>query len=192
HQLAGHLAIAEKKNGLAESEFAAALQLAPDNQQLALNLATIRLTLADSPAREKARAELERLVEQNALRLEALRALTMDALANKSDAAEKWAAQLRVEKGATFSDLLLYLDATQKTDAAPTALHDAETEATRSPGVAAALITWMNRHGMAKPALEWALALPMGILNGPPVPLAVGEAYSFLQDWNGLHAWVDE
>ena len=193
HQLAGALAIAERESALAESEFAAALQLEPGNYQFALNLAAVRLTSADLPTREKARADLALLVGQTALPLEALRALTMDALANKSlGDAEKWAAQLRLEKGATFSDLLLYLEATQKTDAAAPALHDAETNATRSPAVAAALITWMNRHGMAQAAREWGLALPKEILNAPPVPLAIAEAYSFLQDWNGLHAWVDE
>lgn len=193
HQLAGALAIAEKKSALAESEFAAALQLEPDNQQFALNLATVRLTSTDLPTREKARAELARLAEQAGLRLDALRALTTDALPNKSSgAAEKWATQLRLEKSATFADLLLYLEATQKTDAATTALRDAETNATRSPAIAALLITWMNRHGMAQPALDWGLALPKEILNAPPVPLAVAEAYSFLQDWNGLHVWVNE
>jgi Flp pilus assembly protein TadD len=193
HQLSGALAIREKKSDLAENEFAAALELEPGNQQFALNLATIRLTSADLPTREKARAELAGLVEQSGLRLEALRALTMEALANKSlGAAENWAAQLRVEKGATFSDLLLYLEATQKTDAGTIALRDAERNATRSPALAATLITWLNRRGMAQSALEWALALPKEILAAPPVPLAVAEAYSFLQDWNGLHAWVDE
>jgi predicted Zn-dependent protease len=193
HQLAGALAIAEKKSDVAETEFAAALQLEPNNQQLALNLATVRLTSTDSPTREKARTELAMLVDRNALRLEALRALTADALANKlPDAAEKWAAQLRLQKGATFSDLLLYVEAAQKTDAAAMALCDAETHALRSPAVAAALIAWMNRHGMAQPALEWALALPKEILHASPVPLAVAEAYSFLQDWKGLHTWVDE
>ena len=193
HQLAGALAIAEKKSALAESEFAAALQLEPENGHFALNLAAVRLTSADLPTKEKARTELARLVGQTALRLEALRALTMDALANKSSGdAEKWAAQLRLEKGATFSDLLLYLEATQKTDAAAPALHDAQANATRSPAVAAALITWMNRHGMAQAAREWGLALPKEILEAPPVPLAIAEAYSFLQDWNGLHVWVEE
>jgi hypothetical protein len=153
----------------------------------------VRLISTDSATREKARTELARLIEQNALRLEALRALTTDALANKlSEAAEKWAAQLRLEKGATFSDLLLYLEAMQKTGAAAMALRDAEANAIRSPAIVAALITWMNRHGMAQPALEWALALPKEIVHAPPVPLAVAEAYSFLQAWNGLHAWVDE
>lgn len=193
HQLAGALAIAEKKPALAESEFAAALQLDPENTHFAMNLAAVRLTSADLPTKEKARTDLARLVGQTALRLEALRALTMDALANKSSGdAEKWAAQLRLEKGATFSDLLLYLEATQKTDAAAPALHVAQTNATRSPAVAAALITWMNRHGMAQAAREWGLALPKEILDTPPVPLAIAEAYSFLQDWNGLHEWVDE
>jgi Flp pilus assembly protein TadD len=193
HQLSGALAIAEKKSALAEREFAAALQLDPENTQFAMNLAAVRLTSADLPTRDKARAELTRLVGQTALRLDALRALTMDALANKSSGdAEKWAAQLRLEKGATFSDLLLYLEATQKTDAAAPALHDAQENATRSPAIAAALITWMNRHGMAQAAREWGLALPKEILDAPPVPLAIAEAYSVLQDWSGLHAWVDE
>lgn len=193
HQLAGALAIAEKKPALAESEFAAALHLDPENTHFAMNLAAVRLTSADLPTKEKARAELGRLAGQNALRLEALRALTMDALVNKSSGdAEKWAALLRLEKGATFSDLLLYLEATQKTDAAAPALHDAQANATRSPAIAAALITWMNRHEMAQAAREWGLALPKEILDAPPVPLAIAEAYSFLQDWNGLHAWVDD
>jgi Flp pilus assembly protein TadD len=193
HQLSGALAIAEKKSALAESEFVAALQLDPGNTQFALNLAAVRLTSPDLPTKEKARTELTRLAGQTALRLEALRALTMEALANKSlGDAEKWAAQLRLEKGATFSDLLLYLEATQKTDAAVPALRDAQENASRSPAIAAALITWMNRHGMAQPAREWGLALPKETREAHPVPLAIAEAYSFLQDWNGLHAWVDE
>ena len=193
HQLSGALAIAEKKSVLAESEFGAALQLDPENHQFALNLAAVRLTSGDLPTKEKARVELGRLVGHTALRIEALRALTIDALVNKSSGdAEKWASQLRLEKGATFSDLLLYLEATQKTDAAAPALHDAQANATRSPAVAAVLITWMNRHGMAQAAREWGLALPKEILEMSPVPLAIAEAYSFLQDWNGLHAWVDE
>jgi predicted Zn-dependent protease len=193
HQLAGTLAIAEKKTAVAETEFAAALQLEPKNQQLALNLATIRLTSGDSPTKEQARVELARLADEPAVRLDALRALTAEALADRSTgAAEKWAAQLRVEKNATFSDLLLYLEATLKTDAAAPALRDAEAIAVRSPALAATLITWMNRHEMAAEARDWGLALPKEILDLSPVPLAIAEAHSFLQDWKALHAWVDE
>jgi predicted Zn-dependent protease len=192
HQLAGVLAIAERKSAEAESEFAAALQIEPENHQFALNLAAVRLTSTDVSTREKARAELARLAGQTAPRLEALRALTMDALANKSlGDAQKWAAQLRAEKEAKFSDILLYAEANKKTASAETALRDAERNAAGSPVTAAALITWMNRHELARAARDWALSLPPEILNAPPVPLAVAEAYSFLQDWNGLSAWVD-
>ena len=192
HQLAGTLAIAEKKSTEAETEFAAALNLEPTNTQLALNLATVRLTSTDSGTKERARAELARLAELSALRLDALRALTADALANKSlGDAKKWAAQLRSEKGAKFSDLLLYAEANNKTAGAEVALRDAEMNAAASPVTAAALITWMNRHELAQAARDWALSLPSKVLDAPPVPLAVAEAYSFLQDWNGLNAWVD-
>jgi predicted Zn-dependent protease len=193
HQLAGTLAIAEKKTAAAETEFAAALELEPKNRQLALNLATIRLTSGDSSTKEKARVELARLAEEPAARLDALRALTAEALTDRSSGtAENWAAQLRVEKNATFSDLLLYLEATLKTEAATPALRDAETIAVRSPALAATLITWMNRHEMAAAARDWGLALPKEILDASPIPLAIAEAHSFLQDWHSLHAWVDE
>ena len=192
HQLAGAIAVADKNAALAETEFAAALQLEPNNQQLALNLATVRLTLPDVSAQEKARAELVKLGEQPELRLEALRALVSDALSHGSlVTAEKWAAELKGEKGATFPDLLLYLEATQKTDAGEIALREAQAHAVKSPGTASALITWMNRHGMARSALAWALALPTEVLNAQPVPLAVAEAYSFLQDWVALKTWVE-
>jgi predicted Zn-dependent protease len=192
HQLAGALAIAEKKNIDAEAEFAAALQLEPNNHQLVLSLATIRLTSGDLATKEKARAELTRLVEEPAVRLDALRALTADALADKSsDAAEKWASRLRLEKSATFSDLLLYLETTVKTESGALALRDAEAIANRSPALAAALITWMNRHEIAASARDWGLALPKEILEASPVPLAIAEAHSFLKDWKALHSWVD-
>lgn len=191
HQVAGALAIAEKNWPAAEAEFAAALELEPHNPQLALNLAMVRLTSADSNTREKARTDLVELAKQPALRVEALRSLASDALANKSPTAADWAGALRAEKGCTFGDILLYVDATRNTDAAEKALHDAEDLASRSAATTALLITWMNRHTLAQPALKWALTLPREILSTTPVPLAVAESYSFLQDWNGLQTWVE-
>jgi tetratricopeptide (TPR) repeat protein len=191
HQIAGALALAEKKTALAEAEFTAALDLEPGNRQLALSVSNIRLTSGDSATREKARTDIVQLAEQSALRLEALRSLASDALANKSAVAAQWARALCAEKGATFADVLLYVEATRNTDAGETAMREAKALASQTNATAASLITWMNRHALARPALEWALALPKEILNAPPVPLAVAESYSFLQDWNGLRAWVD-
>lgn len=192
HELSGGLAIARKQPAVAESHFAAALQLEPNDARLALNLSTIRLAAADVETKEKARTDLEHLSEQPAVRLESLRALASDALARKSQVdAERWAARLKSEKDATVSDALLYLEATHQSLAAGAALLDLQSQARRSPVAAAALITWMNRHGMAQFALEWGLSLPKQTLETQPVPLAIGESYSFLQDWNGLQLWVD-
>jgi cytochrome c-type biogenesis protein CcmH/NrfG len=191
-QLAGGLALAEKQPALAETHFVAALQLEPENPQLALNLAAVRLASADVATNEKARAALALLAEQSALRLEALRALASDALAHNSRvSAERWAAQLKSEKGATLADTLLYLEATQKTDSAPAALLEGQSKANQSSAAAAGLITWMNRHGLAKAALGWGLSLPKQILDTQPVPLALAESHSFLQDWSALQAWVE-
>ena len=191
HQIAGAVALAEKKPTLAETEFTAALELEPNNPQLALNVATVRIASPDEATREKARANMRQLAEQPALRREALRSLTSDALANKSPAALKWASALCGEKGATFSDVLLYVEASRNTDAGETAMRDAEALAAQSAATAALLITWMNRHELAQSGLEWGLTLPKKILTQPPVPLAIAESYSFLQDWNGLMTWVD-
>lgn len=192
HELCGGLAIAEKQPAAAESHFAAALRLEPANPRLILNLATIRLAAANVETTENARADLVRLSEQPAVRLESLRALASDALSRKSQVdAKRWAARLNSEKEATFPDALLYLEAMQTSDAASVALLEVQSKANRSPAAAAALITWMNRHEMAKLALEWGLSLPKQTLETQPVPLAIAESYSFLEDWNGLQLWVE-
>jgi hypothetical protein len=74
---------------------------------------------------------------------------------------------------------------------ADAALLEVEAKAKNSPAAAVALITWMNRHEMAKSALEWAFTLPQKILMAQPVPLAVAESYSFLQDWRAMQKWVE-
>lgn len=192
HELSGGLAIAEKQPAVAEAQFAAALQLEPGNPRLVLNLASIRLASTNASTTEQARADLVRLSENPAMRLESLRALASDALARKARAeAQRWTAQLKSEKSATFSDSLLYLEAAQASDGAQAALLEVEAQAKNSPAAAVALITWMNRHEMAKSALEWAFSLPQEILTAQPVPLAVAESYSFLQDWPALHEWVE-
>jgi hypothetical protein len=175
HQLAGGLALAEKQPDVAESHFAAALELEPNNLQFALNLASVRLASPNVATNEKARADL--------VRLESLRALAADALARNSRvSAEQWASQLKAEKNVTFPDALLYLEATHGSDGAAAALLEAQSKANQSPATAAGLITWMNRHGLAKSALEWALSLPKQTSDAQPVPLAIAESSSFLQD----------
>jgi hypothetical protein len=192
HEFSAGLALAEKQPAIAEGHFAAALELEPANKRLALNLASIRLVSSNVETTRRARADLALLSEDPATRLEALRALAADALAHKSNnEAQQWTAQLKSEKSATISDALLYLEAAQSSGAAPAALLEVKMTAQESPAAAVALITWMNRHEMAKAAVEWGLSLPKEILAAQPVPLAIAESHSFLQDWRVLQEWVE-
>jgi Flp pilus assembly protein TadD len=193
HQLAGAQALSQGDPDAAERHFAEAVAAEPTNPQLVLNLATLRLASRDRIEAEDSRASLARLVNEPSVRTEALRALAADALAHsKRDDAAKWAAQLKHAEGSTFSDVLLYFQAVQATDAAAAALEELKSTAAQSPATAAELITWLNRHQMAVVAAHWGAALPAEIRDVQPVPLAIAETYSFQEDWTGLQEWVED
>ena len=192
HETAGAGAMAAKRFDVAESQFEAALQLDPKNPQLAMNLAFVRLASPDRQLVEKARADIAQLAAIPAVRLECLRALTGDAVSHtKAGNAMKWAAQLRTEKEATFSDVLLCLEAFEGTDKAAGILDELKTKAAASAATTAELITWLNRNGLAVVAAHWSASLPKEIRDTQPVPLAVAESYSFMQDWRTMLALVD-
>lgn len=193
HQVAGARAIARKQGAAAENHFAAALELEPSNAQLSLNLASLRLASSEAPAADAARATLKELASQPAVRLPALRALAADGVARNDRAAGRnWATQLRSETGATYADTLLYFRAVQSTEAAAPALEELKAKAAESPGTTAQLITWLNREGMAVVAAHWASRLPQQIRDTQPVPLALAESLSFMQDWPALRASVED
>lgn len=187
HQIAGAEALARKDIAAAEEHFAIASQLAPADPQLAFNLAALRLTSSDAEVAQQGRARLIRLAGQAPLRLASLRALTAGALAHgdRTNAAH-WAAQLKAEAGALFGDALLYFQAVEGTEAAPAALAGVQAKAIDSPATTAEFITWLNRHGQAHTAVFWSRSLPQKIANAHPVPLAIAESLSFLEDWNAL------
>lgn len=102
-----------------------------------------------------------------------------------------WAGQLRSEANATFADMLLCFQAFEATDQAVLVLDQLKGKAAANAGTAAELITWLNRNGMAIVAAQWSSTLPSEMLATQPVPLAVAEAYSFLQDWTAVQALVE-
>ncbi len=95
------------------------------------------------------------------------------------------------QKDANFRDALLYFQAVEGTDAAASALSALQTKAATAPETTAELITWLNRHGMAQVATNWRSSLPAKLLETQPVPLAMAESFSFLQDWKGLRDLVE-
>jgi Flp pilus assembly protein TadD len=191
-QVAGTAAMGAQRLDVAETCFAAALHLDPTNPQLATNLAMVRLASLDQRLVTQARADLARLSAEPAVRLECLRALTGDAVSREQrDEARKWAAGLRAEKDATFSDVLLCFDAFEATDQGARVFEELKAKAAATPETAAQFITWLNRNHMAVVAAHWSTTLPTQIVETQPVPLAIAESYSFLQDWNGMQAWVE-
>ena len=193
HQVAGARAVARKQPAVAESHFAAAVELDPSNAQLALNLASLRLASSQAAAAEAARVTLRELASQPAVRLPALRALAADAVSRNDRAeARNWATQLKSEAKASYADTLLYFRAVQSTEAAAPALEELKAKAAESPGTTAELIAWLNREGMAVVAAHWAATLPQAIRETQPVPLALAESLSFMQDWPALLASVED
>ncbi|MDQ2918854.1 MAG: hypothetical protein M3R10_03110 [Verrucomicrobiota bacterium] len=192
HQVAGAEALVRQQLAVAEEHFAAAVQLAPDNPHIALNLATLRLASRDTKIAAQARNTLAGLTNQSATRPEALRALTTDALArHENAAAQKWSAQLNAETGATFADTILAFQSAEGTEAAAPLFAALRKKAATSAGNAAEFITWLNRHELARVALLWSATLPKEISGTNPVPLAIAEAHSFLGEWSELRAQVD-
>jgi len=191
HQIAGARAFGQQDATQAETHFAAALQMAPENPRLALNLALLRLVSTDAEIAKEARTTLAQLSLQESVRAEALRALAAEALAHRDRVnGAKWASALIAEKNATFSDTLLHFEAVEATDNAAPALAQLTAKAAASPGTTAELIAWLNRHGFARIAIHWSSSLPKEIVTTAPVPLTIAESYSFSQDWSGLLSFV--
>ncbi len=192
HQISGVYALSRGDAAAAATHFGAALEVEPANANLALNVALLQLS---APVLEKAAAARARLVELSrdpAVRLEALRALTSQALArSEKTEAQKWATELREHRDAGFSDALLYFQAVQDTAHAASALEELKGKALTSATTCAELITWLNRQGLAAVALDWIPRLAPAATEVAPVPLAIAESFSFTQDWAGLLRHVE-
>ena len=191
-QLAGAVALAEHQPAKAEQWFSRALQQEPANHQIALNLASVQLASNNLNSADSARANLRRLISEPNVRLPALRALTVDALAHtNSDDARKWSAILLEQSQPPFSDYLLNLEATHASADATGALAKAKAAAAASAEHTAALITWMNRHDLAADALAWSRSVDQTVTITQPVPLAIAESLSCMRDWPALARFVE-
>jgi predicted Zn-dependent protease len=194
HIVAAQLAEAKKQLGEAESHWAKAVELAPDNKsyQLQFGLALLRI---DNPAkRDAALTILERLRQDEKQRVAATRALIAEGAAHRRNGQELsvLARELQNYPEATFNDRLLYLDILrQLRDPQFTEyLTNIEKDAVSKPTDLASLLTWMKTSGMSLLAIDFAKTLPKEAINEWPVPLALAEAYGKMADWADLEAWV--
>lgn len=191
HEASAALAITTKQFGLAEQHFQKILELAPKNDSVRLNLATLRL--GRSADAGEARAMLEELRTKPEFRLAATRALLADARRRgEAVLAMKLATDLGKDAGATLEDRLLYVEELQqaKSPEFENELPVLQKLAAGNAGFVYILITWMNGHGLASRSLEWSDTLSPAVRAQMPVPLGMAEACANVGDWRRVRELV--
>jgi tetratricopeptide (TPR) repeat protein len=191
HQAAGAWAVAVRRYGLADDHFQKALLLAPKNDSLRLNLASLRLGL--SAKADEARVTIEELRGKPEFHQAAVRALLTDARrAGDGERAMALATELRQGAGETIEDRLIYLEELQhaKSAAFDEELRTLQKVRAKDPGVVYAVVTWMNAHGLAAQSLAWGDSLPPSVRGQMPVPLGLAEAGASVGDWKRVRELV--
>jgi Flp pilus assembly protein TadD len=190
HAACGRLAEIKKNVAEAESHWAKASEIAPDNLGYQFQLALIRLGSNDSAKRQSAQEILERLRTDPKQRAGATRALIIDGVAHHADVKrmQSLAGELQNYPDAPLGDKLLYLEILRQ-------LHDpsfgeylkkVEHEAVSNPVDLASLFSWMSGNETAAAGIEFAKTLPAESREKWPVPPAIAAVYSGAKDWPGL------
>lgn len=194
--LAGALAASAKQLESAQSHFLEALRLDSANASLQMSLAVVRLHGTNVAASEAARHTLEELAQNptnSAMRSQALRELTVDAIHHH---AGKLAVQLSTrliqEPGSVFADRLLRLEALRDTEPAALAaeLPTVEREAGTNYSKIEALAMWREGKTPPKDVLAWLRTFAPNVRTNPPVAPLIAECCITLQDWAGLQDCV--
>ena len=195
HATAGSVAIAAKQFAQAEAEFQRAAEIDPKNENIELNLATIRLAIALPATASEAAATLDRLCENPRHRTAALRALLAYARRRGDFArAMSLATALRQGANSTLADLLLWLEELQRAHSPEfdAQLRELQTAAAKNEGTIYSVMAWMNARGLAAQTVAWAGSLPTPVRARIPVPLAFAEACLLTGDWKRARALVNE
>jgi hypothetical protein len=190
HAACGRLAEIKKNPAEAESHWAQASAIAPDNLGYQFQLALIRLGSTDSAKRQASLEVIEGLRADPKQRAGATRALIIDGIAHRADVKrmQALAAELQEYSEATLADRLLYLEILRqlRDPAFEEYLRKLEREAVSNPIDLASLFSWMSGNETASAGIEFAKALPAESREKWPVPPAIAALYSSAKDWNGL------
>lgn len=173
----------------AEAHYRAALEREPDNDEIALALATVRLQTRDPVRLELAEAELNALSARTNIGLRALRPLVaVHAARGQYAAAKEFSARILAQENSTFDDRLVHLrllTESRDPERGPFLARLREQVST-TPVYAAQLANWMAANGLAAEALAWLDALPASVRRAEPVLLTAAELQARLGDWAGL------
>jgi tetratricopeptide (TPR) repeat protein len=190
HAISAQLAEAKKDFSAAETHWAEATEMAPDESRYRLQLAIVRLGFADAAKRQDALKVLEQLRADPAQRAIATRALVLNGVARNGEAQGvlALARELQAHPDALFSDRILYLELLRqlRDPSCDDYLARLKTQLGSKPAELATLLSWMIRNRMGEDALEFTKTLPPEIVSQWPVPLAVAEACAQARDWSEL------
>jgi len=198
HNIAGAVAAAANHPSEAEAHFLEASRLEPHNPAPQLNLAVVRLHGTNTLDLEEARIVLQSLASNptnSALRCQALRELTLDAMGHKhEETALTLSRKLIQETNSAFTDWILRLEVlleTRNADFKP-ALATCQREAATNQSKIYELATWEMAKTSSRDALAWLRSLPVNTQTNQPATLLVAECYMASKDWRGLHAWLEK
>ena len=196
----GSLAWGLNQYSEAETNFAEALHLQPNNPVSQMDLAIIRLVADNGIRASIARADLETLRTNPLVRLEVLRQLTRDAARNSLfHKAVAYARELEQDPKCQFDDRLLFLDVLcqSKTPEFDSCLSFLQRIAATNSASAYRVVGWMAAHNRTQEALTWARSLALEVQTNPPLPLVTAECFASVREWATLDAmlanqyWMD-
>lgn len=194
HALQADIALAQRDGIEMEKQLSEASRIEPSNKDYIMRLASLRLGANDPAVRTRGKETLLEAQKDPALRRDAIRFLAEDAL-RQSDTlvAVELARELDSFPGKTFADRLVLLTALQaaKDRGFAAFLKEMQTSSTEEAERAAALITWMNLHGMSSDAITWSAKLAPAIIGGKLVQIALSDAFVTQRDWSGLQRLVN-
>jgi Tfp pilus assembly protein PilF len=190
----GKVGAASGKPDEAVDGYARALKIDPQNDAYRLAHALALLNRGWIEERTAARSTLERLSADPKLRLDALRALLKDSLANKEIGNSlPMARELAAAPGAAFDEKLTLLEILRQSasdDFVPT-LDSLEKEARGNPAAMAKLAFWMGRSGRFSEAVEWATHFTREEWADPRVCAAVALNLFAKADWVSLESFAE-
>ncbi len=198
HDVAGEVAAAANQLAEAETHFREATRLDPQNSFLKLSLAMAQIRQTNSADLTEARASLKTIAvnpTNSALRSQALRVLTLDALRGKqTEIARDLSERLLQETNSVFRDRLLRLEVLRETksDQFKPTVAAFQKEAGTNLLAIKDLGLWEVAALGPSPTLAWLRTLPADTQRHLPTALLIADCLALSKDWKGLQAAIDQ
>lgn len=194
YETAADLAKAHHDRAAEELDLGEAIAADPSRLSNQLRFAVLLLSSSDQSKAAAGRAQLEKLLEEPAMRAMAARAMVRNALEHEQfENAAKIAEKLETYPDATFADRLRWLTALDKSrdPRFPEVLKAIGQDETVRSAKAAELIDWMLANNMAPAALEWMSTLGPEMMNKGEMGPVLARVYLAVEDWQGLERWAN-